>query len=162
MRVVVMSDTHAPFRWKRTPPALDRALRQCDLILHAGDVCVPSLLDELRTYAPVHAVLGNNDGPDAAAWGAPERWEEEIEGLHVAMVHDAGVSAGRAARVRRWFPTADLVVFGHSHIPLNDRSGPVHVFNPGSPTDKRMQPQGTYGVLEIDAGRLVSAQILSL
>src|ERR1700728_1241550 len=70
MRVVVMSDTHAPRRWKSCPPAVAAHLRGADLILHAGDVCTAAVLDELAAYAPVHAVLGNNDGPDVAAWAA--------------------------------------------------------------------------------------------
>ena len=71
LRVVVLSDTHAPRRWKRCPATVAEQLRGADLVLHAGDVCTAAVLEELAAYAPVHAVLGNNDGPDVAAWGAP-------------------------------------------------------------------------------------------
>src|SRR3954469_2019054 len=104
MRVVLLSDTHAPRRWKSCPPAVAEHLRGADLVLHAGDVCVAPVLDELAEYAPVHAVLGNNDGPDVAAWGAPETVELELDGLRVAMIHDSGQATGRTARMRRRFP----------------------------------------------------------
>ena len=76
MRVAVLSDTHAPRYWKRCPAPVAAALTDADLILHAGDVCTAATLRELEQFAPVYAVLGNNDGPDVAAWGAPEVLEE--------------------------------------------------------------------------------------
>lgn len=158
--MVVLSDTHAPRRWRSCPPAVAAHLRKADLILHAGDVCTAGVLDELAGYAPVHAVLGNNDGPDVAAWGAPERLELDLDGVTVAMVHDSGLAQGRIARMRRWFPAADLVVFGHSHIPLDDSDGDLRIFNPGSPTDRRRQPRGTLGLLDIRDGRLIDAEIV--
>ncbi len=162
MRVVVLADTHAPRRWRVCPPRVAGQLRRADLILHAGDVCTASVLAELAGYAPVTAVLGNNDGPDVADWGAAETAELDLAGLSLAMVHDSGAAAGRMARMRRRFPAADLVVFGHSHIPL-DESGPgLRIFNPGSPTDRRRQPHGTLGLLEIDDGRLTAARIIQV
>lgn len=160
MRVAVLSDTHAPRFWKGCPPRVADRLRGADVILHAGDVCTAAVLDELSGFAPVHVVLGNNDGPDVAAWGAPETLELELAGVRVAMIHDAGPAAGRIRRMRRRFPEADLVVFGHSHIPMDLTEDDLRIFNPGSPTDKRRQPQGTMGVLELDAGRLIAAHVL--
>ena len=95
-----------------------------------------------------------------AAWGAPDTLELDAGGLRLAMVHDAGPAAGRAHRLRRRFPAADLVVFGHSHIPLNESADGLRIFNPGSPTDRRRQPQGTVGLLTISGGRLLSAEII--
>ena len=135
-------------------------LRAADLILHAGDVCTAPVLDELAGYAPVHAVLGNNDGADVAAWGAPETLDLDLAGLKVSMIHDSGPSAGRLGRLRRRFPGADLVVFGHSHIPLNEAAGGLRIFNPGSPTDRRRQPHGTIGLLTVAGGRLTEARIV--
>jgi putative phosphoesterase len=160
MRAVVLADTHAPRRWRRCPPAVAQYLRHTDLILHAGDVCTASVLDELSGYAPVQAVRGNNDGPDVAAWGAPETLELDLGGMPAAMVHDSGPAAGRAARLRRRFPAARLVLFGHSHIPLDQADDGIRIFNPGSPTDRRRQPQGTLGLLHIDDGCLVEARII--
>ncbi|MGI5158248.1 metallophosphoesterase family protein [Microbispora sp. CA-102843] len=160
MKVVVLADTHAPRRWKSCPPTVAEHLRGADLILHAGDVCTADVLVELSAYAPVHAVLGNNDGPDVAAWGAPETLELDLGGLRVAMIHDSGQAAGRTARMRRRFPEADLVVFGHSHIPMDLTGDGVRVFNPGSPTDRRRQPHGTIGLLDVEGGVLRRAEIV--
>jgi len=162
MRVVALADTHAPRRWRSCPPRVARQLRRADVILHAGDVCTAAVLDELSQYAPVLAVLGNNDGPDVAAWGAPPVLLTDLDGLRVAMIHDSGAAAGRPQRLRRRFPDAGLVVFGHSHIPLDTEAGGIRIFNPGSPTDRRRQPQGTVGVLRIEAGRLVTAEVVAV
>jgi putative phosphoesterase len=167
VHVVLLSDTHAPRFWKGLPPAVAAHLTKVDLILHAGDVCVPSVLDALAAYAPVHVVQGNNDGPEVAAWGAEETWEGELDGLRVAMIHDAGAKQGRTARMHRRFPEAELVVFGHSHIPLDesetwpDGTG-VRIVNPGSPTDKRRQPSRTLALLDVTAGRVDRLEIVPL
>jgi uncharacterized protein len=160
MRVVVLADTHAPRRWRACPPRVAAELRGADLILHAGDVCTAVVLSELAQYAPVVAVFGNNDGPDVADWGAAQTAELSLGGLRVAMLHDSGPSSGRLARMHRAFPAADLVVFGHSHIPLDQSGYDLRIFNPGSPTDRRRQPHGTLGVLQIAEGRLTEATIL--
>ena len=160
MKLAVLSDTHAPRFWKACPGLVASHLAGVDLILHAGDVCRAWVLEELAAFAPVRAVLGNNDDPDVAAWGAPGTLELDLDGLGVAMVHDAGPAPGRARRLRRRFPRAELVVFGHSHIPLDETGEGVRIFNPGSPTDKRRQPRGTMGLLRVEGGRLVEAGIV--
>jgi uncharacterized protein len=161
VRVVVLSDTHGPRRWTSCPPRVAEHLRTTDLILHAGDVCIAPVLDELAQYAPVTVVAGNNDGPDVIGWGATPTSALTIDGFPVAMIHDSGASAGRLARLRRLFPHAGLVVFGHSHIPLDEVAGDgFRIFNPGSPTDRRRMPNGTIGVLDIADGKLRGAAIL--
>jgi uncharacterized protein len=162
LRVVVLSDTHAPRFWKSCPPAIASWLRAADLILHAGDVCTAKVLDELSAYAPVRAVLGNNDLPEVSAWGAPPTAQFDIDGLPVAMIHDSGQASGRLRRMRATFPSAELVVFGHSHIPLDASDAGMRIVNPGSPTDKRRQPHRTIGVLDIADGRLIEARIVEV
>ena len=161
MRVIVLSDTHiSPSRPKRRlPDAVYELLDDADAVLHAGDVTAPELLHELAGFAPVHAVLGNND----TALRLPERLEVELAGVRVAMVHDSGSAAGRAGRLRRWFPDADVVVFGHSHLPWHevDPGGQLHL-NPGSPTERRMAPTKTAAVLDLDAGAVRRAEILDV
>jgi putative phosphoesterase len=103
-------------------------------------------------------VLGNNDEP-AVADRAPEWLEIDLDGLRIAMVHDSGPSKGRPSRLRRMFPGAAVVVFGHSHIPINEVYDGQLLFNPGSPTDRRRQPQGTMGELVISNGK-VQARII--
>ncbi len=156
MRVVVLADTHVNDGSGRSldPRVLD-AIRGADLVLHAGDVVGADLLDDLAELAPVHAVLGNNDR--TLGDRLPEELVVDLDGVRVAMVHDAGARAGRVERLARRYPDADLVVFGHSHLPEDDvaESG-LRVFNPGSPTQRRRAPTRTYGVLEVDDGAIVA------
>ena len=132
-----------------------RRLRDADLILHAGDLSTVGVLDLLESIGPpVAAVLGNVDEPALAA-RAPERREVEVAGARIGMVHDAGPADGRLARMRRAFPEADAVVFGHSHIPLHETAADgFQIFNPGSPTDCRRQPHHTLGLATVKDGRI--------
>jgi putative phosphoesterase len=161
---VVLSDTHirgggGAGGSRRLPDAVYDLLDTADVILHAGDIVSAGVLDELAGFAPVYAVMGNNDLDPALSY-LPETRLVEVEGVVVGMVHDSGPREGRAGRMRRLFPTAHVVVFGHSHIPWNEEGldGQV-LFNPGSPTDKRMQPEHTVGLLEIDGPRLLHREV---
>ena len=160
MRVVVLADTHlTPSSRRRLPGPATALLAGADAILHAGDIVTGELLDELSGFAPVHAVLGNNDHTLRGV--LPEVLELELGGVAVAMVHDSGPSSGRARRLRRRFPAADLVVFGHSHIPqLVDGVDGQRLCNPGSPTQRRAQPHHTVAVLDLEAGAVRSAEIV--
>lgn len=153
VRAVVLADTHVRDAGStRLPERAWEELRRADVILHAGDVTEPGLLAALRDVAPVHAVLGNND--DALRGALPEVVLLELEGVRVGMIHDSGPRAGREGRMRRRFPDADVVVFGHSHIPWDaDGIDGQRLFNPGSATQRRSQPHRTLGVLELGAGR---------
>jgi putative phosphoesterase len=142
--VVVLADTHINGSGRdRLPEPAWKALRTADVILHAGDVVGNDFLEELRAIAPVHAVLGNNDG---ALFGIlPEQVELDLDGVRVAMVHDSGPRRGREPRMQARFPDAALVVFGHSHIPWDTTTETgLRLLNPGSPTDRRSQPDCTY------------------
>jgi uncharacterized protein len=159
VRVVVLADTHIRAGRARRLPALALAeLAHADVILHAGDIVGPELLDELRELAPVHAVLGNNDrGLDHL----PAVLVLEFEGVRVGMIHDSGPRRGRPARLRRLFPDSDVVVFGHSHEPVDEVGiDGQRLFNPGSPTERRRQPHHTIGVLEIRRGELTAHHVI--
>ena len=155
VHVVVVSDTHIRRgSRRRLPDAAYSHLEQADVILHAGDIVVSDVLDELGGFAPVHAVLGNNDTELTGL--LPETLVLDLEGVRVAMVHDSGSSSGRAGRLKRRFPDADVVVFGHSHIPWDQEGVDGQLlFNPGSPTERRAQPNHTLGTLDLDEGRVV-------
>ena len=162
MRVAVLADTHIREGSSRALPAAAYAeLGRAAVILHAGDVLTQSFLDDLARLAPVHAVLGNNDR--TLAGRLPAVLELTLDGVRVAMVHDSGPRAGRAARLRRRFPHASVVVFGHSHQPMCETGVDGQLLlNPGSPTERRRAPQHTLGVLELDAGRVLRAEIVSV
>jgi putative phosphoesterase len=154
---VVIADTHLPRRASALPEGLIPYLERADLILHAGDLMDPTLLDELAAYAPVRAVGGNLDPPEARL---PETVEFEFGGVRIAMIHDSGPKRGRRNRMRRRFPGARVVVFGHSHIPwLEDEE--LLLLNPGSPTDRRRQPEHTFALLCVEGGE-VRAEVLAL
>ena len=159
MRVLAVADTHVPDH----APALSQEVLtlagEVDLVLHAGDVTRADVLDELAARAPVRCALGNNDGPDVARWGAVERVELVLEGVRVAMVHDAGPRTGRPRRLRRWFPEADLIVFGHSHISMAFEEDGAWFVNPGSPTWKRREPEPTMVTIDLEEGRVTPTLI---
>jgi uncharacterized protein len=161
VRVVVVADTHLRRSWpnRRLPDAAERELATADVILHAGDITQPEHLEALAAHAPVHAVLGNND-PELVGL-LPETLEIELAGVRVAMIHDSGPARGRERRLRERFPDADVVVFGHSHIPWNapGEDGQL-LFNPGSPTERRRQPHRTLGVLDLEAGEVLGARLV--
>jgi len=152
--IAVIADTHLPRGARRIPEACLERLRDADLILHAGDLTAPSVLDELEAVGPpVAAVQGNIDSEELRG-RLPEERLVTADGARIAMVHDAGPAKGRLDRMRRRFPDADAVVFGHSHVPLHEQSDGFQIFNPGSPTDRRRQPRHTMGVARVEDGRV--------
>jgi putative phosphoesterase len=162
LRVAVLSDTHLRGGIERLPAAVVGGIEAADAVLHAGDVLDAGALDALTALVgdkPFHVVLGNND--HELVRRLPDRLEVELGGVRIAMVHDTGVRAGREARMRRWFPTADVVVFGHSHEPWAAEGHPGQLlFNPGSAVQRRRQPHHTMGVLELGGGQVVGHRII--
>jgi uncharacterized protein len=161
VRALVLADTHLRDDLSPLPPAVWDAVDDADVVLHAGDVVTGDLLDALRRRRPVHAVLGNNDR--ALQRTLPDRLALRLGGVRVAMVHDAGARAGRERRMRRWFPEAQVVVFGHSHEPV-DAVGVdgQRLFNPGSAVQRRRQPERTMGRLVLADGVVVEHEIIPL
>ncbi|WP_410814073.1 metallophosphoesterase family protein [Micromonospora sp. 067-2] len=160
MRLVLTADTHLPKRARDLPEPLWAAIEAADVVLHAGDWVDESLLDEIiaRTRRLV-GVYGNNDGPALRA-RLPEVARVDLDGLRVAVVHETGSRTGREQRCAARFPDVDLLVFGHSHIPWDTEApGGLRLLNPGSPTDRRSQPQATYQTAEIRAGRLTGVEL---
>jgi putative phosphoesterase len=152
MKVAVIADTHTMGMSRTLPFSVWPHLETADHILHAGDVCDPALLEELKALAPLTVVMGNCDGWDVRDWGAPEETRVEIGGLTIGMLHDSGPKIGRWERMRERFPEARVVVFGHSHLPWNEDRDGLLVFNPGSPTWKRRAPFPSMGLLWIENG----------
>jgi len=152
VRLAIISDTHLPRGARALPPACVEQLRAADLILHAGDFMELAVLEDLQALGPtVCAVRGNVDSAELQA-RLPLTRVVAAEGVKIAMVHDAGPSDRRLDRLRRRFPDADAVVFGHSHIPLLERDAGFTIFNPGSPTERRRAPHHTMGVATVDHG----------
>ena len=154
MLIAIVADTHLPRGERRLPQQCLAHLRSAELILHAGDISAVSALDELTALGPpVLAVHGNVD-EQALVERLPAQLELEIDRIRIAMTHDAGPARGRLSRLRRRFPRADAVVFGHSHIPLLESAAGFQIFNPGSPTDRRRQRRHTMGLARVQDGAL--------
>jgi uncharacterized protein len=148
LKVGVISDTHGLVR----PEAL-RALRGADLIVHAGDVGSPDVLQALRAVAPVVAVRGNND---RGAWARaiPERVTREIGGARVHVLHDVH-------ELDRPPDGVDVVIAGHSHRPsITERDG-VMFLNPGSAGPRRFTLPISVATITLDGGR-PRARIIAL
>ncbi len=153
--LVLTSDTHVPKRARDLPHSLWSAIEAADVVVHAGDWVDVALLDEFeRRSRRLLAVRGNNDhGPFHQR--LPEVARAEIQGLRIAVVHETGDAKGREARCAARFPDTDLLVFGHSHIPWDTTApGGLRLLNPGSPTDRRRQPHGTFVTATLAAGAL--------
>lgn len=154
----MLADTHLRSGLDALAPQLVVELRRCDAVVHAGDVVSRAALEELRSLGAVHAVLGNNDGELAGL--LPDELQIELGGVPCAVVHDSGPSRGRAGRLARRYPEAHVVVFGHSHVPVDEEGlGGQLLFNPGSPTQRRAQPHRTFGRLRLARGRVLSHSI---
>ncbi|WP_280403221.1 metallophosphoesterase family protein [Nocardia brasiliensis] len=157
MRLLIISDTHVPRRARDLPDLIWREVAAADVVVHAGDWTEVALLDRLEARCRrLIAVYGNNDGAQLQA-RLPLIARAELAGLRLAVVHETGPAKGREQRCARDFPNTDLLVFGHSHIPWDSVTATgCRLLNPGSPTDRRRQPQHTYLTARIHAGRLDS------
>ncbi len=147
MRIGVISDTHGLLR----PEVLD-VFRGVDHILHAGDIGGEHVLRELGAVASVTACAGNNDG-----WRCgPARRSARIElgGLSFLLVHVRGDALPLLRRER-----ADVVVFGHSHQPLDEREEDVWWFNPGSAGPRRFSLPVCVGLFERTRGRWTARHV---
>ena len=125
-----------------------------DLVIHTGDFSSVAAYEELAAIGPeLVAVHGNVDEP-ALRQRLPERVQLELAGARIGVVHDAGPRRARLGRMRRAFPDADAVIFGHSHLPLHESDGEFQIFNPGSPTERRRAPAHTMGIAEVESGEI--------
>lgn len=133
---------------RRLPERCVEVVGAADAVIHAGDFFAVSALEEVRALCPVvHAVHGNVDEAQLQR-SLPAALEIELNGRIVAVTHDSGPAKGRLGRLRRRFPAASAVVFGHSHLPLHEVDGDFQIFNPGSPTERRRAPRPSMGLLE--------------
>jgi putative phosphoesterase len=162
--LLIISDTHLPVRAKDLPAPVWAAVDEVDVVIHAGDWVSVDLLDALQDRAArVVGVYGNNDGAELRA-RLPEVARVELGGVRFAVVHETGQKAGRERRCAAAYPDADVLVFGHSHIPWDtvaDRGAEsgLRLLNPGSPTDRRSQPTFTWMTATAADGALTGVRL---
>ncbi len=159
MRVGVLSDTHVPAIARALPAVIFDIFKGVDLILHAGDILEMSVLDELRTIAPVEAVAGNMDGSEVQL-SLPYKKIIPLAQYTAGLIHGKYRIDVQRDMIRREFDAVDLIVYGHSHTPFWGKVNGVYFLNPGSPTDTRHAPYNSVAILEV--GDELKAEIIRL
>ncbi|MDY0395152.1 metallophosphoesterase family protein [Virgibacillus halophilus] len=159
LKIIVTGDTHLPAGKKKLPEKLLEACRNADLILHTGDWKTLDVYRELSQYAAVKGVYGNADGEDITQV-FPIREIFEVVGMRIGMVHGHGEKKTTERRVLEIFEDdqADIIIFGHSHIPYVRYHGKTLLINPGSPTAKRKLPY--FSFITLDITECVQAEIV--
>lgn len=169
MLIGLISDTHIPDHVKELPLQLREVFRGVDLILHAGDIYIPLVLDELELIAPVLAVEGDDD-PYETKNDKRVKWNQVItvEGVSVRLMHDklwASVPhlQGFTKTVNpQHKSTPDVIVFGHTHAAALEKKDHLLLVSPGSATFPHYKAElGTVGLLKINSGK-AEAQIIQL
>ena len=161
--LLLLADTHLPRRAKDLPAEVWSAVDAADVVFHAGDWVDVHTLDRIeRRSRRLVACHGNNDGPELRV-RLPEIARETLGGIRFAVVHETGAALGRERRMDAAFPDTDVLVFGHSHIPWDTVApGGMRLLNPGSPTDRRRQPNCTYLTAEAIDGELRDVTVRAL
>ncbi|MFH1996243.1 MAG: metallophosphoesterase family protein [Candidatus Omnitrophota bacterium] len=160
MRIIVLSDTHIPISSRDLPPEVYAQARAADMIIHAGDITEPEFLNRLKKIAKTVAVCGNMDSPDLRK---TLRSKEVVRAgsVRIGIIHGHGAPSSLEELVLREFKNVDVIVFGHSHIPLNKSRDGVLLFNPGSPTDKIFATQNSFGILSV-SGTTAHGEIIRI
>lgn len=145
MRIGLISDTHGLLR-----PEVFAAFEGVDRILHAGDVGAEDILVELRTIAPVDAVIGNTDGWTLRA-ALPEERTLALDGHTLVLAHGHLLGSPTPEALRRTWPRADIIVYGHTHVQLVDRAGALTI-NPGAAGPRRFRLEPSVAILTLGQG----------
>jgi putative phosphoesterase len=160
VRLLLLADTHLPRRARDLPAAVWSEVERSDAVIHAGDWVDAALLDALEARTTrLLGCWGNNDGADLRA-RLPEVGRATFEGVRIAVVHETGPSARREERMAAAYDDVDVLVFGHSHVPWDTTAATgLRLLNPGSPTDRRRQPVGTFMTLEVESGSVRGVEL---
>lgn len=140
MKLAILSDTHGLLR-----PEVAEKLKTADAILHGGDINKQSIVDELRRYAPLYMVRGNNDKEWAQA--IPHDLTLTLEGVTFAVVHNKKELPADLEGV-------NVVVFGHSHKYVQEEKGGILWLNPGSCGPRRFHQEITMMMAELEDGKI--------
>jgi putative phosphoesterase len=155
VRIGLISDTHGQLR----PQVLEQFAGVAH-ILHAGDIGVPDILDELSLLAPVTGVAGNTDGFEVRA-RVPEEAHVELAGRRIVVVHGHQLGVPTPSGLLAAYPLADIIVFGHTHKPAVERVGDRLAVNPGAAGPARFRLQPSVAVLTVTPAE-VSVRLIEL
>ncbi|MDP2922762.1 MAG: metallophosphoesterase [Candidatus Omnitrophota bacterium] len=164
MRILVISDTHIPLAAKKLPAIIEEEAKGSDCCLHAGDFVSNEVFEALSRLTKTYAVYGNMDNSELKK-KLPEKESIDFEGVRLGLIHGRGSPVNLIDCIKREFSEEfkklDIVVFGHSHYPLDKEIDKKIYFNPGSPTDKVFTPYCSYGILEIE-GKVIKRRIVKI
>lgn len=161
MKIGVISDTHIANKNEHIPGIILDVFKQVDMVLHAGDIVDLQAIDELKSVCPnVIAVAGNMD-QEAVRRKYPAKQILELSGYKVGLMHGSGAPLNLVELLKGAFKddNPDIIIFGHSHKPMNEFIGKVLFFNPGSATDLTAECN-SYGLIELDQG--INARIIKI
>ena len=158
MKIGVLSDTHLHEVSKEFAEIYDKYLSDKEMILHAGDVVSPEVLDFLNAK-DFHGVYGNMD-PLEVKRLLPERKVVNLAGYRIGIIHGWGRSDGLEDRILPLFHNVDVIVYGHSHVASNYARDGILLFNPGTATGYSSSGEHSIGVLEL--GDTVRGEIITL
>ena len=132
------------------------------MIIHAGDIVEVAALKQLETISPVIAVHGNRYSDELKA-SLPESRIVELKGFKIGILHGHGEKGTTMDRLPGFFKgsSLDCIIFGHSHIPFNQKIGSTLYFNPGSPTVKKRQRFPSVGIITLDEAITADIQFLT-
>jgi len=151
VRIGVISDTHIPDRCGHIPAKILEDFKRVDMVIHAGDMVALEAIDELMSVCPkVVAVAGNMDGGEVVK-KYPLKQVFNVSGFKIGLAHGAGAPVKLIELLKSIFEedNCDIIVFGHSHKPMNEKIGKILFFNPGSATDCLLG-EPSYGIIEIN------------
>lgn len=167
IRIGLIADTHIPREVKTLPPEIKKAFRDVDFILHAGDIYLPGVLDELKTIAPVVAVRGNGDPEFPENYQLKRNHLINLNGLNLVLTHSVYSPPPPSPPLnelmeREFGKKIDIIVLGDTHVASIEKHHGILVVNPGSPTlPNGLFQLGTVGLLQIMEGR-TEARIIQL
>ena len=161
LKIGVISDTHIVNKSEHLPRIILDVFKQVDLVVHAGDMVDLQVIDDLKSVCPkVVAVAGNMD-QEAVRKKYPVKIVFEILGYKVGLMHGCGTALNLVELLKDSFKTddPDIIIFGHSHKPMNEFIGKTLFFNPGSATDLTSECN-SYGIIELS--KEINARIIKI
>ena len=146
----VISDTHISDQSDHLPGVVLDAFKRVDLIMHAGDIVSLGVIDELKKVCPKVVVVAGNMDQEPIKKKYPLKQVMEIFGYKVGLMHGAGSAGNLVELLKDAFKedSCDLIIFGHSHKPMNEQIGRTLFFNPGSANDSAAE-SNSYGIIEL-------------
>lgn len=149
MKIGVISDTHIPVNCESISEKIKKCFSGVDMIIHAGDLIELDVLQQLEDISPrVEAVCGNMDSQSAQN-ELPQKKVIKAGKFKIGITHGWGPPSDLMDRMAYEFKNVDVIIFGHSHQPVNQIKNGVLFFNPGSATDKVFAKETTVGIIEI-------------